>query len=283
MPQQSPDLSLTEQVAFSTVRIEVEFDGQKGFGTGFFFALLKDGDNSVPVIVTNKHVVQGAKRGQFILTQANPDGSPNLTSHIPVVLDKFESRWIFHPDSSVDLAVMPMAGILNQALAQQFKPFFRTLDKSLIPKPEQLKQLTAVEDILMVGYPVGILDSVNNYPVFRKGITATHPANNYEGRDEFMIDAACFPGSSGSPVFLLNLGSYPGRQGGLVVGNRFLFLGILYGGPQFTATGEIRITTIPHRQDMIAVTAIPINLGNVIRSNRIMDFEPLIKKFMTKP
>ena len=67
MPQQSPDLSLTEQVAFSTVRIEVEFDGQKGFGTGFFFALLKDGDNSVPVIVTNKHGVQGAKPGDVVL------------------------------------------------------------------------------------------------------------------------------------------------------------------------------------------------------------------------
>jgi len=72
----------------------------------------------------------------------------------------------------------------------------------------------------MVGYPVGIWDSANNMPVIRRGITATHPGKDYEGKSEFMIDAACFPGSSGSPVFLFNLGSYPQKAGGIVIGTR---------------------------------------------------------------
>ncbi len=280
---QPPILSLTEQLAFSTVQIQVELNEGIFSGTGFFFSFFQDDKQSIPVIVTNKHVVAGAKKGVFILSSANADGSPNTTSHIPVVLDSFESRWIPHPDSSIDLAIMPIGPLINEAISKGFTPFYRTVDKSLIPTNEQLKELTAVEDILMVGYPTGISDRTNNYPIFRKGITATHPANKYEGRDEFMIDAACFPGSSGSPVFLLNIGGYVTKTGNTVLGiNRFYFLGILYAGPQYTATGEIKTVTIPDRQGTSTQTYIPINLGNVIRSSKLIDFETALKQITNK-
>ncbi|HXG38362.1 MAG TPA: serine protease [Bacteroidota bacterium] len=282
MAQQAPNLSLTEQIAFSTVRIEVKVGNLDGVGTGFFFSMLQEGDSSVPVIVTNKHVVAGTQRGSFVLTRANPDGTPNSTSQIPVSLDNFESRWIPHPDPQTDLAIMPIAPLINQAVSQGFTPFYRTIDKSVIPTEAQLKELTAVEEILTVGYPIGIWDRVNNYPIFRKGITATHPANKYEGRDEFMIDAASFPGCSGSPVFLYNVGNYVSRTGNTVIGSRFYFLGILYGGPEYTATGEVRITNIPHKQDTLALTKIPINLGNVIRSSKLLDFEDLLRALIRR-
>ncbi len=278
--QQSPTLSLTEQLAYSTVRIEVELEKGYATGTGFFFAFLVDSSKNVPVIVTNKHVIRGAKRGTFLLTGTNADGSPSAASSIPVLLDNFESRWILDPDPNVDLAVMPIAPLLNEAAAKGFKPFFRTIDKSLIPTADQLKELTAVEDILMVGYPTGIWDQANNYPIFRKGITATHPANRYDGRDEFMIDAACYPGSSGSPVFLYNVGNYVAKNGSTVIGSRFYFLGVLYAGPQYTAAGEIKILNIPDRTDTLSVTRIPINLGNVVRSSRVLDFEPILTQLV---
>lgn len=37
---------------------------------------------------------------------------------------------------------------------------------------------------------------------FRRGITATNINFDYNGKKEFVIDAACFPGSSGFPVFI---------------------------------------------------------------------------------
>lgn len=291
LAQQSPPLSITEQLAFSTVQIQVELNkgnatgtGTDYFtGTGFFFSFFQDDKQSIPVIVTNKHVIAGAKKGAFILSSTNADGSPSTTSHIPVVLDSFESRWIAHPDSSIDLVIMPIAPLINEAISKGFTPFFRTLNKSLIPTNEQLKELTAVEDVLMVGYPIGISDRTNNYPIFRKGITATHPAIKYEGRDEFMIDAACFPGSSGSPVFLLNIGGYVTKAGTNVFGiDRLFFIGILYAGPQYTATGEIKIVTIPDRQSTLTQTYIPINLGNVIRSSKLIDFENVLKQITNK-
>ena len=45
--------SLTEQLMFNTVRIEAH-DGSSG--TGFFFNF-SDGEFTIPVLITNKHVV----------------------------------------------------------------------------------------------------------------------------------------------------------------------------------------------------------------------------------
>ena len=53
---------------------------------------------------------------------------------------------------TIDLAIMPIAPLINEAISKGFTPFFRTLNKSLIPTDEQLKGLTTVEDIVMVGY-----------------------------------------------------------------------------------------------------------------------------------
>ncbi len=52
------NISLTEKIAFNTVRIEVVRSNSSGIGTGFFFNFLNDGNNTIPAIVTNKHVIQ---------------------------------------------------------------------------------------------------------------------------------------------------------------------------------------------------------------------------------
>jgi hypothetical protein len=70
-----------------------------------------------------------------------------------------------------------------------------------------------------------------------------------------MVDLACFPGSSGSPVFLFNIGSFPHRAGGFVIGNRIKLLGILYAGPQFTAEGEIKVVNVPTQHKAIALSS----------------------------
>ena len=128
----------------------------------------------------------------------------------------------------------------------------------------------------MIGYPIGIWDSVNNKPIFRKGVTATHPNFDYNGKKEFLIDMACFPGSSGSPVFIFNEGGYRDKKGNTFMGkSRILFLGTLYAGPQHTATGEIKVVNISTSTKPIAISKIPNNLGLVIKHNRILELEKL--------
>lgn len=276
----SDQLLLSEKLSHSTVRIECEMhDGTTSTGSGFFYRFAQTSGQHVPAIVTNKHVVVGSKVGKFSLTLSSTIGMPEMGQHVSVQMERFEERWIHHPDPDVDLCAMPIAPLLKEA-EQINKPFFyMSLDESLLPSVTDLASFGTLEDILMVGYPIGLWDSINNMPIFRRGITATHPNIDYEGKREFLIDAACFPGSSGSPVFLFNTGNWTKRNGEIAMGStRVRLLGILYAGPQHTATGEIRIVTIPTNQRAIATSSIPTNLGFVIKASRLTELDAIIRQ-----
>jgi hypothetical protein len=73
------NLSLSEQLAYSTVRIECKIrTGGTSTGTGFFFNFLEDKANNthIPVVVTNKHVIKNASKGRLIITKANEQMEP---------------------------------------------------------------------------------------------------------------------------------------------------------------------------------------------------------------
>lgn len=273
------NLSISEQLAYSTIRIECEYnDGNSGTGTGFFFDLLEDKEKKrcVPVIITNKHVINGANKGRLIFTKANNDNEPNDREHYIAYFNNFEAFWTKHPDLEVDLCAMPIAQVLNEVNIKGEKLFYIPLDMSLLPTEEQLKEISTLEEILMIGYPNGIWDSINNKPIFRKGVTATSPILDYNGKKEFLIDAACFPGSSGSPVFIFNEGGYRDKNGNMYMGrDRVILMGILYAGPQHTTTGEVRIIDVPTVQRPISISTIPNNLGLIIKSERIRELEKL--------
>jgi len=169
-----------------------------------------------------------------------------------------------------------MAPLLNLASQKGKQLFYRSFNASIIPSQDELDNLTAIEEIVMVGYPNAIWDDANNRPIVRRGITATDPALNYGGKREFMIDAACFPGSSGSPVLLFNQGTYVTPDGNLAVGTRFKLLGVLYAGPVYTAEGKVSVETIPTQHRVSTTTAIPTNLGLVIRSELLKDLDAAI-------
>lgn len=272
------ELSMADQLMYSTVRIECySKNGTGSTGTGFFFRFLDNGDMHVPAIVTNRHVVEGAVIGRFIMTLANEKGEPINTSHFPIQLDNLQSFCIYHPDPNVDLCIIPIAGVLQKVDEMGKTCFYISLNKELLPTNQQISELDSIEDITMVGYPNGLWDEVNNFPIVRKGVTASPPKFNHNGKEEFLIDAACFPGSSGSPVFVLNQGSYT-HKNGVVIGSRIYLLGVLYAGPQFTSTGEITVTNIPTSNRPISVSRIPMNLGYVIKSSKILDFDNLLQK-----
>jgi len=272
-------LSISEQLTYSTVRIECEDAHRNIFtGTGYFFRFREDKDNRshIPVVITNKHVITGARKGKLIFTKANERNEPIDREHFSVFIENFEDWWKKHPDPEVDLCSMPIAPFLKEAEKRNEELFYIPLDKSLLPTEEQLEELSALEDVVMVGYPNGIWDQVNNKPVLRKGVTATHPNLDYNGKKEFLIDIACFPGSSGSPVFILNEGGYRDKKGNTYLGeSRIIFLGTLYAGPQYTATGEIKVVEVPTSQQPVPILSIPNNLGLVIKSARILELEEL--------
>jgi hypothetical protein len=277
-------LSILEQLCFSTTRIETEnAAGGKFTGTGFFFNLQIE-DKIVPIVITNKHVIQGMNKGMFKLTKSDTNNNPIHSSHFTVSFNTdFEKMWMLHPEAEVDLCILPFNQLVVAAKQMGHSLFYRAFDNTLIPDKMKMETLDVVEDIMMIGYPNGLWDATNNMPIIRRGITATDPKIDYNGKKEFLIDAACFPGSSGSPIIICNKGGYTDKQGTLNWGaSRLFFLGILYAGPQLTVTGDIKIVTIPSlQQKALSVSHIPNNLGYIIKSEKILDFIPVIKQKFT--
>lgn len=270
-------LTSAEKLAHATVRIECDLaGGGVGTGTGFFYSLDQVGDRHRPVIVTNRHVVAGAIRGRFLLTLQDTAGGPLVGQHRAHQITDFESCWTGHPDPDVDLCVMPIAPLLHEAQKTGAGFFFAALDQSLIPSVQEVDNMVGLENITMVGYPNGLWDRVNNLPIFRRGVLATDYRRDWNGRKEFLIDAACFPGSSGSPVLLFDEGSYRTREGSFFGQSRVKLLGVLYAGPQHTVEGEIQVVTVPTQQRAISVAGIPNNLGIIIKAEQLRAFEGLL-------
>jgi len=149
----------------------------------------------------------------------------------------------------------------------------------VLPK-DDLRNLRTIEEIIMVGYPRGLWDDASHYPLIRRGITSTHPGLNFKGQNIGVIDAACFPGSSGSPIFVLNKGSYSEDVDHVDLENRPILLGVLYGGPQISVNGEIEIEEIPTSTQSYSTTKIMMNLGYYIKAMEIFKLGEHVKKLL---
>lgn len=270
-------LPLAQQLLHSTIRLECRnAAGQISSGTGIHFRFSMDGFFA-PVIITNKHVLDGATRCTFYLTIADKDGRPTA-SHMPFEFNDFhKAGWISHPDPTVDLALLPIQVLLANLDKQHVRPFYIDLTSEIIPSVETLSALSTLEEVTIIGYPNGIWDHVNNRPIARRGITATACSTDYLGLPQFLVDAAIFPGSSGSPVFVFNQGSFANTNGGISIGSRLLFIGVVYAVHLHQANGEIKIIEAPTGTKQIALSLIPNNLGICIRSSKILEFESALR------
>lgn len=268
-------LSIPEELSYSTVKIYCEGEEGDSIGTGFIFDFCKTSGLVTPALITNRHVVENASFISLKFTFAKRDGSPDIGNGEGFRISDAGKCCYFHPDQSVDLALIPLGSIIDDA-AKAGKPYYyKCIQRSLIPSEGEMRSITALENIVMVGYPIGLEDVHNMMPIFRKGILATHPYLDYNGRKEFMVDMSCFPGSSGSPIFLYDKGLKVGK--GLSGGGPVLrFLGVLYAGPQHTVTGDIEIVEVATESKLEANSDIPMNLGVAIKAEKILDFDDLV-------
>ncbi|MCA9803211.1 MAG: trypsin-like peptidase domain-containing protein [Cyanobacteria bacterium HKST-UBA02] len=263
---------------YSTVRIETfNPEGHVGLGTGFFLNIPVDEDREIPVLVTNKHVVYDGPReancARLLFHLKDDSGYPVFES-VKLTVTNFTECWIDHPDSEVDLCLMPFAPIVQQVKSTKDRDLFwigLSLDR-VLTDDALIDRLSAVEEVFMFDYPIGLWDDVNNFPIIRRGITASHPGIDFRLKQIGAIDIACFPGSSGAPIVHIQEGIIVDRKTGAVVqgSSSWAFLGILYGGAQQDPYGMIDVCSIPVDSRPLQVKGmLPINVGFYIKAKEL--------------
>jgi hypothetical protein len=186
----------------------------------------------------------------------------------------------WHPNPDIDLCAFAYADIIRQAQNHGKAIFFRHLDMNIVPENDDWEYFDALEEVMMIGCPNGISDEVNNLPISRRGITATSLTKDYNGKPEFMVDMACFPGSSGSPIFLYDRNGYLDRKKNSynIGAQRIKLVGVLYSGPLIANDGRIVLTQMPR----VEISSM-MHLGNAIKTSELHVLDQMIRKMTAVP
>lgn len=277
MSKESPK-TLGTKLLSTTIRIEAATPQGSSIGTGFFYSIRLDDKTTVPLLVTCKHVVAGATNATLRFSMLNEDGSRHAGATYNVSVADFEKKCIPHPNASVDLCAFPLLPVLTKAKQEGKSLEYTWVGQDNIATGEFLHLLGALRQVVFVGYPIGFWDAANNSPVARQGVTASDPVLDFNGKPAFLIDAACYPGSSGSPVFYYAQGVDTVRK--TLGGESLIFLGVLHAGPMYTAEGKLVVKNIPTAAEPRALTQVPMNLGIVIKAAELTAFENLFRAGM---
>lgn len=234
--------TIAEKLFFVTCRIEALISGSWSIATGFFYSV-PTVEGEAEFIVTNRHVVEAASEVRVTFVNAPPVGDGvhvNLGQAFRADVPEFQLyQTTFHPDPEIDVAVIPLPEIRAVVTRNGRHIFGQFTTPAISYGVEAELEIDALEDLVFIGYPNGLYDEVHYLPVLRKGITATPIEVDHNGEPKFLMDAAVFPGSSGSPVFIYNNGSFPTRDGNVVLASRIALVGILAAGPTRAVFGGI--------------------------------------------
>ena len=267
----SETLPVPDQLIRNTCRIVTSNSaGKSQSGSAFSFRVPVDAQTYAPILITNRHVLENMENAKIWLTLLDETGS-SKRQVICIPFSNVQAAAVYHPNSQIDLAALPLADIEINVGKLGKKIDLLALTPETIARAEVLNDCRALEPVLMVGYPNGIWDSKNNRPVLRAGTTATPIFEEYNGEPKFLIDCPCFPGSSGSPVFLYNEGTIFSRSGNIEIGrNRVALIGILHAVFLHTADGKVIDTPIANLANLKAEIAIPNSIGICIKATEIM-------------
>ena len=267
-------MSATDKMAKSTVRIECIDDGRVSVGSSFYCVFPLKTLGAVPVLITNRHVVEGFSNIRIVLSTA-----PNARQATPerrrvLAYDQFDKIVYFHDNPSIDLAAILLRPILERNVNDGSTIYLEDISLKDFAAEDIESRLRFVEDVLVVGYPQGQWDGTRNLPLFRRGITASPAMLDYNGESKFLIDCSIFPGSSGSPVFLYNFPAYV-ENGRVSFGERCALLGVVSSVLVYNVQGVVEEVDIP---TAATVTKLPMpsNLGVVIKAREILKLAEVI-------
>lgn len=177
---------------FTTVFIEnVNEKGDNSVGTGFFV-----GFNDKPtVLVTANHVVKNAD-----YLNINFHYIPIGSTHVATVQFKCNPDW--KKADNYDICYCDLSKI-NKEFEELigFSIYYKYISGDSILMGRELKNIEVLNDVIILGYPGGMKNTVFSYPLASKGTLAT-PLRDNCANDKGYVNVATVGGYSGSPVML---------------------------------------------------------------------------------
>lgn len=256
--------SISERLLFSVVRVVAHTDAGAFASTGSFFRARSYGDRCF--LVSCRHAVDGARRLTITGHAVDRSSDDLVPAGRSSVVEVKDPHWIAHPDEKIDLTVLALSSAGDVWSDLLIAP----LEDELVPTDEQLRGLSAMEDVVVCGCPEGLWDDKHGLPILRRGMTATHPCVDHRGTPTGVLDVACFEGSTGSPALIINDGMYLTKDGALSPGGRAILLGITFEAPHYVTgvSGTDSFTGADLRQ--IASVNVSMHLAHYVKSREIL-------------
>lgn len=265
--------TLQDQLQFLTFRLETKNTS----ATGFAYETSK---NNL-IIISNRHFAEQTDELDFTKTEVIQlvKFSMHLNNGSALYLQD-NVKWHLHPTE--DLAFFNLSEILfkNKEAIAPFNFLLKALKRENIPTQAELESLDVINEVVMVGYPNGLIDKVSLLPLCRAGKTAFHPAFDFDGKKHGIVDMACVPGSSGSPIFILQEGMIPDKNGNISIGeSRLIFLGVEFSMP-IRPNQDVYESTNNFNKPVKTKYFVyeDINYGNYIKSEEILKFDAIVDK-----
>lgn len=201
-------------------------------GTGFFYCLSEpSGKVTAVYLVTAIHVLTMHSPDEGVADEGNvvdfwihtaPD-SPELLKKctVPLRTDSGRPTWVRSKTYELaDVAILPVPSGFFDGVTQ-----IQTLGPQWV---DSRLKLSIASTVALIGYPYGLSDAVHALPVCKTGTIASEPYVDFQGRSEFLVDVAAFPGMSGAPVVALANGWWENEDqpGTLKTGSARRLLGV---------------------------------------------------------
>lgn len=231
-------------------------------GTGFFYER-KIGDRRVIFLATNYHVITGINPtekdkktvlgDEIIVHLRDKEGKTRLEA-IPLFVDNFQN-WLEHPtDEEADIVLIPLPA-----------SFMDKVDFSYINNETKIDNLLLhpSSPVVMIGYPHGYRDSVNNLPIWKTGSLASEPEYDFDGKKVIVVDISAFPGMSGSPAFFVSHNGYATKNGNISMGGGMTihFLGVFASLQMLNS--DLYLEQVTSRSDYKVTHSESLQLGHV--------------------
>lgn len=192
-------------------------------GSGFFYA-----SHGITHYITNRHLVvreDAGYRPRQISLAVHTDAN-NLRSNKQVLVDLYGAdgrpAWREHPVSThtVDVVAIPLARDHLQGCV--VAPLSR---RNRVPDDIVLNM---GQDLMVLGFPKGQGDQLNNLPIARNASLASAYPVPFNGRPFVLVDARLHDGTSGSPVLTkpMNLARHTDGSMELSTGSAVYLVGI---------------------------------------------------------